>query len=89
MRGAWGSDDWGMETGEVRATWSGGLLGVRSSTENGRVVAVPGAPEALVVGKPKVPKAVTGNPEVVDVGIPKVPTTLSGGCLGVWLCADA
>ena len=74
VTGAWRSDDWGTETAEVKAPWSGSHLGGQSSTEDGRVVAVTGTPEVMVAGKPEVPKTVTGIPEAVDTEIPEAPT---------------
>ena len=47
VRVARSSNYQGMETTKVGVPWPGGWLGGRSSTDNVRVVAVTGIPEAL------------------------------------------
>ena len=98
VRGASISDARGMATAELKLPWSGGHLGGRSSTEDGRGVAVKETPEVLLAGtaegaSTETPEAllagtaellmtVTGIPEAVDMEIPKATTSCCGRCLG-------
>ena len=76
VRGAYRSDVRGMATAKLKLPWSVGSHGGRSSTEDGRGVAVTGAPEVLVAGT--VVGASLETPETLVAGTAEVPTTGTG-----------
>ena len=65
-REACATDDRGLETAEVKGSWSGGRFGEISSPEGGQAV----------------PKIVTGIPEAADAGNPEALTEVKGSWSG-------